>query len=806
MASTDYEKMMAEGEVYLLPDVFPWSGVHIIDYSICTGIVKSCTVNTGSNIGTADIQFPKLIFGNHIKGLTPIKIAINDVNNVVFRGFIIEENGILSESEDSVTVRALSYKWYFSKCTKIRGRWFTSDDAVPSPYGSPNTIGTGKLKYEMYRGPLVRDDGRSGYIQNEPCIFNENSLPTCMVRVNTKGEKAIFKYRRMQKKNDLQYVRKYNYGAFYWTYSTILSHIVYWWLDPYSGTSTKIRISNSSFAKLSRLSEEDEIPMDLSIEGMNPLEAINTVVNSIPGKWVWYLRYSGIYVFVELLNLTETVFETKTFTVGDGSKQAEEPANVANMNVTRNWEESSSFIVCKGGKLRFTTTVELQPVWESNTVDGVSGLPFSSVEQFRKWKSYLSNKDNNTYTKEEVDLFERAFRYYCIPKEGEFLSDALENVDFKKSTDIMFSGRLEQNYAVIERELKKMFAHQVYLERSLDAPEHPEFENPIFFAYDDYRDKNPSGNVNEVNKVILLEENVNFDSDTGLVMFDTPQICQFSSMKVKDTETVKTEEGGEIEVDTTADESTIKINSIANIDASVATEGYPLVSRRIFCTLTIVLDMPYVIGDDIFGLHYEEGGNFSRYVDFDGNDLRIHANAFYPVLPNKNVTVTPQAYTLATKGSKQFAVDITSDMCQNALYPAEYMEDYEMYPDENDKLLFQKLDNLKASINKHTENINVDLGVLDLTYNLGDIIVAVENSAVEGDYGSGYYGLKDYISQITWSMEGGNQSYTTRVVATNDVGFTPKDFDKVIGDTIRRPSVLRGNYKSNSYLKVDTDG
>ena len=802
MASVEYERMMEEGKVYVLPDVFPWSGVHRVDSSIAEGIVQNCTVNTGSNISTADIKFPKKVFGDHIRGLTPIKICINNINNVRFRGFIIEENGVLNESDDSVTVRAQGYKWYFAKCTRIRGRWFTSDDAIPVPYGSPNTIGTGKLKYEMFRGPLIRDDGRSGYVQDEPCIFNENSLPTCLTKTKA-GNKSIFKYRRMQVKDELQYTRRYNYGTNYWTYSSILSHIVYWWLDPYAGSGTQIKISNNSFAQLSRLSSEDETPMDLSIEGMNPLDAINEVVGQIPGKWIWYLRYTGTYVFIELRNLNDPI-TLKKLHIGDGSKQAENPANVASANVVRNWEESSSFLVLKGGKLRFTTTVELQPVWEPNTLLGVDNLPFETEAQFKKWKSYINNKEGTKFTEAERDIFERAFKYYCIPKEGEFLTQALEEVDFKTSSDVRLTGRLGRMYAVIEKELKQMFAHQVFLERELDAPDHPEFDNPIFFAYDDYKNISPKETVadDDTRKIILLEDNVNFDSDTGLVIFGNPQYCQIANMQPAKSEGVQPEEGEDKDIDTTADTVTKAPESIGNV-TSIVDGDYPLISRRIFCTLTIVLDLPYVVGDDIFGLYYSEGGNFSRYVDFEGNDLRIHANAFYPVMPDKNVTVTPEAYTLATQSAgKEFPVEITSEMCEKALYPAEYMQDYEMYPDNNDRLLLQKLDNLKSSINKHTETIDADLGVLDLTYELGDIIVAIENSATE-NVGSGYYGLRDYVSQLSWSLEGDNEGYTTRLTATNDIEFTPQDFEKVVANTIRRPSVLRGNFKSDSFLEVE---
>ena len=808
MPSSYYEDLLKEGQILVLPDMYPWSGAHVMDNSILDGLVTNCTVSTGANISSVDIRFPKKTFGDHVTGVTPIKVCFKSADNIIFRGFITEENGILSESDDTITVKALGYKWYFSKCTRIRGRWFTSDDAIPEPYGSPNTTGHDKMKYEMFRGPLVRDHGHSGYIQDEPCIFNENALPTCLTKTRS-GALSIFKYRKMFVKENLQYVREYNYGANYWTFSSILAHIVYWWLDPYSGYTTTIKISNSSFSQLSRLSADESVPMDLNIEGKNPLEAIDYVVKQIPGKWIWYLRYYGTVVSIEIRNIDSSIMFKKLY-IGDGSKQAENPANVASINVTRNWEETSSFLICKGGKLRFTTTVELQPVWKFNTIGTVTELPFKSVTEFNEWKSYVTNKDKATIDTDKRDLYERAYRYYCIPKEGAFLRDALENVDFRK---VAFTGRLKMMYSAIEVELKKMFAQNVYLKRDLDAPCNPSFENPIIFAYDEYRSKQikkGGDKDNYADRVIFFDTGYNFDNETGLVIFDKPQYCRFKKPSIVKTgtgENITPEQGEDKDVNETA-ESVVDIEAVSNINGAYnevtdSLTTFPLRSRRIFCTLTIVLDMPYVVGDDVFGLNYEEGGNFARYVDFDGNDLIIHANAFYPILPNDSVTLNKtNGYIIAKKKGIRPEVMITDSMSKSIIYPIEHVKNYEMFPDNNEQVLFQKLDNMKEAIIKNKETISADLGVLDNSYQLGDIIVAVENSKNE-NFGSGYYGVKDYISQISWNLEGQNRGYTTILTCTNDVEYTPSDFDKTMSETIKRPSVLDGVYKNNSYLEVE---
>lgn len=816
MPNAIFDDMYKEAEVYILSDVFPNANVTFSDPTILDGIVTSAAIYTGSNISSADIKFPKKFFGDHVKGLTPISIVVKDTNHIIMRAFIIEENGILSDSEDTVTVRALDYKWYFAKCTRIRGKWFTSDGAIPAPFGSPNTTGSGKIKYEMFRGPVISVDGRAGYIQDQPCIFNEGGQPTCNTKTHD-GMLSIFKYRKMNVVNGLQNIEQYNWDVQYWTFSSILAHIVYWWLDPYSGIFAKVQITNDSFAELSRLSEDDSIPMDLSIEDMNPLDAINEVVSNIPGRWIWYLTYDSNNINIHVKNLDGIAGPFKTITIGDKKKLATDPVNVASLNVTRNWEASSSFVIVRGGKLKFTTTVELQPVWEPKSVTSgeypfteATGVPFANVDEFNRWKEYITAQQNAKETSAPIiELFERAYRYYCIPQEGEFLGQALAAVTRDYGTSL--SGRLKNMYSVIETQLGKMLAESVNIKRVYGPPEHVEFENPVIFAYDDYYDKS-SVEVDEdgepvvdlTRKIVYFESGYSFDLDTGLVIFEQPQHCRFYKSKEKEQDNTN-KEGDTKDKKTTAKNMTDLPESMFNVDSGYNTltqdedSFYKLVSRRIFCTLSITLDLPYIVGDDVFGLYFSEGGNFARYVDFDGNDLRIHANAYYPVLANKKLTITTGAYTLAEQGTKAFAVNISGD-ASKLLYPCDRMSGYEVYPDNNDKLLLKKLDNMKLSMNKYDEDINANLGILDISYGLGDIIVAIENSMTENP-DSGYYMLKDYIAQITHTLEGESSGYTTAIVCTNKVDFTPRDYDKVIGKVYRRPDPFK-IYKDTGFLET----
>ena len=57
----------------------------------------------------------------------------------------------------------------------------------------------------------------------------------------------------------------------------------------------------------------------------------------------------------------------------------------------------------------------------------------------------------------------------------------------------------------------------------------------------------------------------------------------------------------------------------------------------------------------------------------------------------------------------------------------------------------------------------------------------------------------------TINLEGDNKSYNTTLTITNDTNFTLQDFAKENKDLIRRPSVLRGKYRANNYLKVEDE-
>jgi hypothetical protein len=794
--------MISDEKIFILPDVYPWATIQINSgISISESILEDMSIYTGANVGTATFIMNKLTFGDHVQQNMPVKIAIESLSNIIFRGFITEETGTLSDSEDGVKITALDYKWYFSKITRIRGRWFTNDDDVPSFYGSPNSVGSTKLKHELFKGYLDSDSGRSGYLQNLPCVFNENNLPDCATS-GTSGNRCVFKLKRMTVTNNIQYVQKYNYKAYYWTYQKILKHIVYYWLEPYAYTYTSIVLSDNSISELNKLDDDDQIPYNLSIEDKNPLEAIDTVVKSIPGRWIWYLTYTGAKVIINVENLNNKL-SGKNLSIGKWEKMPENPVNIASISVIRNVEESAKYFILKGGKIKLTTTVELIPVYETLS----KGTPFENETDFNKWKEYvLEKKDEHT----KIEKYEKAYKYYCIPIEGELLNEALDRVTYKSNIGFDDSDLSSIYGGLGISDLKTAFCENTFVSRGFGAPAHPNFDNPVFFAFDEYlktnaiKSKESETDVNEDRKIVIYEKGYSFDSESGLVIFEEPQHCRF----YYSTGTANSDSNDGLSSTTVSEgkdvESELHLpDKLTMVDKEMG-DDYPLISRRIFCTLSIDLDVPYILGDDKSSIFTQlSGSNFSRYIDFDGNDLVVHANAFYPVLPDKKVTLSKtSSCTLASEGSEEFACTLSSTNVSNKLYPIEYIEGYEKYPDENNEVLKKKLNSYIDNVNWYKETLDIDLGILNLSYKLGDLIGSITNSETSNT-DSGYYGLKDYISSLSISLEGETKGYNTKLVATNDTEFVASEYNKEREDLLRRQEMKNGSYRGSKFMEIN---
>lgn len=825
--SKTYEKMLKEVQVKITVDTTncPWVGTYTGFTDIENGVVTNLTLTAGADIGGCDVMFLRKKFGDHFQGHIPVSVSIGAgvTKKILLRGFLITESASISSDGQTMTCKVADYKWFLSKCTKIRGRYWATGSVLPNMFGSPSSAGVAKLQHEVFQGKLSLGDAdtvfNNGYLQSEACVFNEDGQPDCSSD-NNYAKDSVFKKRAMVIENGAQKIYKANYGASYWTHKSILAYILEYFTKPYM--SDKIDVTSNSRSQLDRLGTTDRVPFNLSIEGMSPLEAIDAVVKTLPGRWIWWLSYTDSDVLInikDLDNASSTAAAKQIFLAPDnmkGTKQLENSklATLPTMYpfaesivASRDYSETVKTIILKGGGIKLTTTLELQQVQPLTkyTIDNQDiYVPFATADDFSKWKLYVMAKKNDVKFNKD---YESPYRYYCVPVEGSLLRASLGCINYVDAPQVT-NTNLRALYGAVQLEYKKMLAKSLKIDRKFDKPCHPEFDKPIVFAYDEYL-KYDAGNKYLVDAdrsiVIYDSDDYNFDATSGLVVFDKPQHMRpyhlSSGEKDKKDDDLRLPEA--INSVESSSEKTVETGGIAG--------KLILKSRRIFCTLSLTLDLPSMAADDIPGTVVPVQSELPQYDELSDNDLIVHVNAFYPSLPGHVVKFKenkPAAFTMTTAGGG--TISVSEFVAKNILYPCDALADYKMYPQDGENVILSKLNTLLKSKQWYKESIDVSLGCFDTTYNVGDMITAIANSVTKDDRGvdiqnSGYYGLKDYVMSVTHNLDGARKSRSTRLSISNDVRFTIGDFEKTMLDVVKNPSIFGPRKEANNFIEIKED-
>lgn len=103
----------------------------------------------------------------------------------------------------------------------------------------------------------------------------------------------------------------------------------------------------------------------------------------------------------------------------------------------------------------------------------------------------------------------------------------------------------------------------------------------------------------------------------------------------------------------------------------------------------------------------------------------------------------------------------------------------------------------------YVEDIDADLGCLDMTFEIGDIIAAIENSETE-NAGSGYFGLRDYVAQLSINLDGVYKGYKTSLKATNSVDFVPATTRDKMTKLVKRQSIINGTVLGTYYFNPES--
>lgn len=353
---------------------------------VLEGKIRNVTLGINETMGTCLLEFPGRPFGSHTGLVIPIAIFLENTNNMVFRGFVLDEEGELTTTNDTVSVTAYDYKWLLSRITKVRGKIYTVDnDVVPDAIvGGFSRVFSDDNLYEKFRMAVPDDPnefgfssgnkkGGTGFISGIRTTFNEFNDPDCATK--RPEARAVFKF-----DPDINYYRAVNprrqhNERHFWNYATILFYIYWHYIgNVYRGVSntTRIDINYTSLYNIIRFGNayglDNIIPLNFDLTDLSPLEAIDKVVKSIPGMWYWRLIYFPKSVMIDIQCNSDISLKPfpKSLFIGTGGKVNEKENNNVNIETIKvgiSAKNAVSHAVAIGGPIEIETSVQYLPAW-----------------------------------------------------------------------------------------------------------------------------------------------------------------------------------------------------------------------------------------------------------------------------------------------------------------------------------------------------------------------------------------------------------------------------------------------------------
>ena len=508
MTTTFWENVHQVSPMIVMGDIKPWGG-----YSVCDILedvrVENITLNMGATFDSATLVYNDKVFGEEQPYFKPIQIiaiegaGIKAKKSVLFRGFIAQNKGVIDPDQERMRIVCHDYKWLMARRTMIRGQWYAVDvaNSAPSSLGSGLSIGGAKLTYEKFR---ARPQNDGGYLQNRPCVFNQNGRPDCFTR-SYASSMCVFYYPEINWKEEEglrdDYWENLTWDGHFWTWATILSHIEKFWIEPYNASLTNVRIHRRDLSKIAAIDDSLSKPIDFSLENMNPMNALDNVVRNLPGRWFWYLDYSQptVKIRIKEFDPNRSANDMYLRICDAGEKIANSNANLERCSVTRDGADASKYAIAKGGKLKIVTTVKLVPLWKR--YGDKKDQDFEDADDLKAWKNYLGLKKVDK-TESKLDAatklrYDRIYRYYGIPLEGELLgrqimteeASVLDVQQDLTQPTIRLSGTIGREYSVYERDIRQLFFQTGWMHREISAPNFAKYTDQLcLFMWDDYHD------------------------------------------------------------------------------------------------------------------------------------------------------------------------------------------------------------------------------------------------------------------------------------------------------------------------------
>jgi len=785
--STAWENMHLLNPIVVSTDISPWGGISKI--RVLDGAkVKSIGQTIGANFDQASFEINESI-GNELPFFQPVKMftvfgtgeTAREV--ILFRGFVVKNSGNISASGESVEVTCFDYKWYLSKrIPLVRGRWYGTDtykdntfdgskelthpkppDKTPTSFQSGMASGdTNKLNYDRFK---ARIGDKAGYIQNQECVFNKGGMPDCCAKSHS-SKMNIFYYpavtwdETLSTRAEPEEAQKWN--GKYWTWDKILSHLNLYWLEPYFGTQVQVEISSGDIAKIGNIDDKYNRPFNFSIEGMNVVTAIDTLVRRLHGRWYWYVEYSASNVIKIRIKEFDNSDDEVYLKVVDGEKLALSGANVTDVSVERDATEGIKFAIAKGGSIKITTTVKLYPMWQRyGGKDFKSNADIGEYIEYARKKFYTSQNGKNDDSPEmnplaaessEEKRFSKIYRQYGMVIAGDKFASTIQTED----DELELTGDISKHYSALTKNIKKMFFTGILSPRTIEAPKFGKYSSePIIFLYDKYSDgiaRSPSGVLRKIRNgndyVDPTTEDTNkamcwinpktanigykFDPKTGIVIFDKPQF-----QRPKD-------------VDTDKDGNDNAIRYLQNADVTKSKGDFTCPkARNVYLTATFETNIAAIIGEKTVNTLVDvySGAPFPGYIKSNGNDIIFHNSAFYPELDDRTFT--------NDKNTKCDGVP-----CYNKLKRCDKFAEFQAYIGNGAEELIRALESYLEGYNKLAESVSARVPWLDAGHQLGDRLVRI--------HGTEYDDLSCRLIGISFSAKGDSDYFETSLNFSNE--------------------------------------
>lgn len=483
-------------KMFVIKDQSPLKGIAFTidkkaEADLLESRVKSLSRGINSQLESCVIEFPNKRFGSHIEYGIPVKIAAETTNNIIFRGFLTDEIGVLNNDDDVVSSMMHGYKWLFSRLGKLRGQFYTIDSRISPPNnaldGDKKPTGDSTLTinnlanqrtFEKFRLDRVTDQ-IAGFRGSVRMIFNEEevdskgkvvkgkAMKTCATNSYREDAPIVFIY----KSAETSAVRT----SYFWDYAQILQHIFRYWIKPYfdDDSPVKIKLNQTGLQQILDRgrelyqSENDIVPQNLErpgieyispvgldLTGLNPMEAFDKVVKAIPGNWIWRIRYFPDTVMLDVRDVTKIDQRPKSLVIGSNQKVAvgDNRTNVATINVTRTIKDRINHAITVGGPLSVETTIRLQPAWpryvRNTTDDLVSELSgtlhtVGSLEAFTQYNGQTLTIDQYISDFKNVIDYEKWTEYIIAKKRKiEGSQDDMKRWDNVYKAYKLFTGEL----------------------------------------------------------------------------------------------------------------------------------------------------------------------------------------------------------------------------------------------------------------------------------------------------------------------------------------------------------------------------